>query len=152
MKNKVTISCDSLLEKMNATLKELGLNYSQNRNYVVEVLYSHDEHLSIEEITKIVNSTFSCKLSKTTIYSIVNLLVELKIINALSLPNDPSKKTFYELNAAYHHDHIICTNCHKIVEFYDSSLEGYQEDIASKKDFLLLSHSLLLFGLCEECS
>ncbi|MDR1554825.1 MAG: transcriptional repressor [Campylobacteraceae bacterium] len=151
MINKITITFGSLLEKVDFTLKSLGLNHSQNRTFVLHVLYHSDKHLSTKDIVQKIDETFSCKLSQITVYNIVNLFEKLQIINSLSLPNDIEKQKFYEINVSYHHDHLICKKCYKIVEFYDGTLEHLQESFCSARNFTLLSHSLLLFGLCEEC-
>ncbi|MDR1285803.1 MAG: transcriptional repressor [Campylobacteraceae bacterium] len=151
MISKITITFGSFLEKVDFTLKSLGLNHSQNRTFVLHVLYHCDEHLSAKDIIQKIHDTFSCKLSQTTVYNIINLFEKLQIVNSLSLPNDIEKQKFYELNASYHHDHLICKKCYKIVEFYDNELECLQDSFCVEKKFISLSHSLLLFGFCEEC-
>ncbi|MDR2635744.1 MAG: transcriptional repressor [Campylobacteraceae bacterium] len=150
MIKKIRITLGSLLEKVDFTLKSLGLNYSQNRTFVLHVLYHSDKHLSIKDIADKIDETFSCKLSQTTVYNIVNLFEKLQVVNSLSLPN-AQKQKFYEINASYHHDHLICKKCYKIIEFYDSNLEHLQDSFCASQNFTLLSHSLVLFGLCEEC-
>ena len=151
MINKITITFGFFLEKVEFTLKSLGFNHSQNRTFVLHVLYHCDKHLNVNDIVQKIDETFSFKLSQTTVYNIINLFEKLQIVNSLSLPNDMEKQKFYELNASYHHDHLICKKCYKIVEFYDANLEHLQDSFCIKQNFLLLSHSLLLFGLCEEC-
>ncbi len=50
-----------------------------------------------------------------------------------------------------HHDHLICTKCGKIQEFYVPSLERLKEDIARTYGFKPLHHRLEIYGLCEAC-
>lgn len=151
MKNKITITCDSLLSKMNKTVKELGLNYSENRDFILRILYEENRHLCIEDITDIVNSRFDLKLSKTTVYSIINFFEEMQIVRSIVLSKDIDKKSYYEINISYHHDHLICTKCNKIIEFFDPSLEEHQMLVCEKNNFTLFSHSLILYGVCESC-
>jgi Fur family ferric uptake transcriptional regulator len=50
-----------------------------------------------------------------------------------------------------HHDHMVCTECGKIIEFLDQELEHRQEMAARQHGFTITSHSLKLFGACREC-
>jgi Fur family ferric uptake transcriptional regulator len=50
-----------------------------------------------------------------------------------------------------HHDHMICTECGKVVEFFSSELEAMQDAIAAQYNFILTQHSMRLLGLCENC-
>ena len=79
----------------------------------------------------------------------LNLLEELHIVNGISIDGNESK--VYELNLVSHHDHMVCTNCKKIVEFFDAELERLQENVAIDNGFTLQSHNMLLYGICKEC-
>ena len=57
----------------------------------------------------------------------------------------------YESNSKSHHDHLICTNCGKIIEFMDDEIEKRQDKIAKKNRFKIVSHSMQLYGTCETC-
>ena len=57
---------------------------------------------------------------------------------------DDSTST-YEIKKQ-HHDHLICTECGKIIEFIDEDLEVMQEKISKKHNFKLTSHVMTLFG------
>ena len=50
-----------------------------------------------------------------------------------------------------HHDHILCDECGKIVEFTNDDLERMQEEIAEKLGFVLSHHRMELYGVCETC-
>ena len=50
-----------------------------------------------------------------------------------------------------HHDHLICIDCGKIVEFEDEGIEKLQHDVAAKHGFTLVRHRLELYGMCPDC-
>jgi Fur family ferric uptake transcriptional regulator len=50
-----------------------------------------------------------------------------------------------------HHDHLICTHCGKLIEFYDEQIERRQDDIVRRYRFKPLRHSHRIFGICAEC-
>jgi Fur family ferric uptake transcriptional regulator len=50
-----------------------------------------------------------------------------------------------------HHDHIVCTKCGKVEEFYDEVIETQQQKQAESKGFTMIGHSLYIYGLCKNC-
>ena len=50
-----------------------------------------------------------------------------------------------------HHDHMVCTECEKILEFRDDELERRQELAAKRVGFRIQRHSLRLYGTCKQC-
>ncbi len=50
-----------------------------------------------------------------------------------------------------HHDHLICTKCGRIQEFFLPQLEALQEEIARQYGFKPLNHRLEIYGLCAAC-
>ncbi len=50
-----------------------------------------------------------------------------------------------------HHDHLVCTDCGRIIEFEDPQIEKLQLEIAQKHDFVIKDHRLELYGLCGDC-
>lgn len=61
------------------------------------------------------------------------------------------KPLFEHRHLGQHHDHLICTKCGRIQEFYVPSLEKLQEEIARTYGFKPLDHRLEIYGLCEAC-
>lgn len=72
----------------------------------------------------------------------------MNIVEALDV-GDGTRR--FELNLDHHHDHLICTSCHKIIEFTDDIIELKQIKIAEKNGFVLKNHVMSIYGLCEEC-
>ena len=54
----------------------------------------------------------------------------------------------FELNEGEHHDHIVCTDCGRVEEFSDGSIEERQHEIAAGLGFEITDHSLTLHGRC----
>jgi Fur family ferric uptake transcriptional regulator len=57
-------------------------------------------------------------------------------------------KAVFELNQGGHHDHMVCLQCGRVEEFYDSEIEKRQGEIAKKSGFELRGHSLALYADC----
>jgi Fur family ferric uptake transcriptional regulator len=149
MKKDLTISYDAFMLKFKETMKSLGLNNSVQREYVLKILFSSESHLSADELLHAVKEEYTITMGIATVYRILNLLEELHIVNGISIDGNESK--VYELNLVSHHDHMVCTKCQKIAEFFDAELEDLQEKVALSNGFTLQSHNMLLYGVCKEC-
>jgi Fur family ferric uptake transcriptional regulator len=57
----------------------------------------------------------------------------------------------YELGLKKHHDHLICTDCGEIIEFFNETIEEQQEQIAEQYNFKMTDHTMKIVGLCEKC-
>ena len=149
MKKDLTISYDAFMLKFKETMKSLGLNNSVQREYVLKILFNSESHLSADALLNEVKKEYEVTMGIATVYRILNLLEELHIVSGISIEGNESK--VYELNLVSHHDHMVCTNCKKIVEFFDAELERLQETVAIENGFTLQSHNMLLYGICKEC-
>ncbi len=150
MEVEMSISYKDYLVKFRNLIKELGLNNSIQKEYILKVLFdSKDTHLNTEEILQKIKIEHKVNIGMATVYRILNLLEELKIVKSISIDGLESK--VYELNLSSHHDHMVCVKCVSIVEFYDAELEKIQELVAQEKGFLLQRHTMMLYGVCKEC-
>jgi len=50
-----------------------------------------------------------------------------------------------------HHHHLICRNCHAVVELRDCDLDEWANRVGSKHGFRRVEHSIELQGLCDSC-
>lgn len=143
------ITFDDYIVKFRGLISNLGLNTSTQREYVLKVFFTTHDHLNADEVLQRVKEEYNVNISIATVYRILTFLEEMHIIHSLSIENENVKR--YELTFKPHHDHLVCYECGKVVEFYDSELERLQELIASEKGFHLKSHNMVLYGTCSAC-
>ncbi|MCH7619941.1 MAG: transcriptional repressor, partial [Candidatus Marinimicrobia bacterium] len=62
-----------------------------------------------------------------------------------------SQVHFENTLAQKHHEHLVCTQCGKIIEFNNKLLEEEQNRICKEYGFLPTKHNLIVFGLCDKC-
>ncbi|MFQ5614072.1 MAG: Fur family transcriptional regulator [Anaerolineae bacterium] len=127
-------------------LKKAGYKLTPARLAVVEVLETSPEHLNHNQILEEGKKIYP-KLSRATVYRTMELLVKLKLIRPLYL-NDPAQRF---VSAAGGHHHLVCTNCHTIVEFDRCTVEQLAQDLAEHYRFRIRSHLLEFQGLCATC-
>ncbi len=136
------------LKKFQNTVLKLGYKNSIQKDYILKILYFNDEHLSIEQIISIAKINYKVNISIATAYKTIKFFEELNIVNSLDIKAKTKK---YELNVSLHHDHLICTLCNKIIEFYDEVIEEQQKKVAKNSNFILKDHIMTIYGLCKDC-
>jgi Fur family ferric uptake transcriptional regulator len=143
------IAYSVLLEKFQAILKENSLKFTKQRELVLKFLYESEGHFTPEDIYTSVKKKYpNIKIGIATIYRTLTLLETSNIASSISFGAQGKK---YELGLKKHHDHLICTQCEKIIEFYDETIEAQQEKIAKKFHFKMQDHTMKIVGLCQEC-
>ena len=144
--NKNNISKDEL----KTVLQKNGMKYTEQRAIILELFLTIEDHLSADQLFEIVKNKYpQHNIGIATIYRTLNFLEEVSIISSISFGKDGK---LYERNDKdKHHDHIICTNCGKIVEFLDLEIEKKQEKIALLNGFNITDHTMQIFGICKNC-
>ncbi|XPV69531.1 MAG: Fur family transcriptional regulator [Halarcobacter sp.] len=139
---------DLFLKNFKSHISKLGFKNSIQKDYILKILFFSQTHLSAEEIASEVHKEFNLDIGIATVYRSINFFEEMNIVEALDV-GDGTRR--FELNLDHHHDHLICTSCHKIIEFTDDIIELKQIKIAEKNGFVLKNHVMSIYGLCEEC-
>lgn len=125
-----------------------GLRSTRQRDLILDVFLSSREHLSVEELYLKVKAS-NPGVGQATVYRTLKLFVEAGLAREMTLSDGQTR--YEHVMAGEHHDHLICTNCSKIVEFEDETIERLQNEIAVRHGFSITSHRLELYGLCPAC-
>ncbi|MCP4969093.1 MAG: transcriptional repressor [Arcobacter sp.] len=143
------ISSTEVIDELKRIVKQKGLKYTEQREIVLNILINAEGHLSAEEIYNLIKSKKrESSIGIATVYRALSFLEEVNLITSIAFGADGKK---YESNTKEHHDHLICTNCGKIVEFMDNEIEKRQDNVAKKNNFKITSHSMQLYGVCDTC-
>ncbi|NOX14852.1 MAG: transcriptional repressor [Epsilonproteobacteria bacterium] len=143
------IEYDHLLLEFKNVLKENLLKFTKQREVILQTLYNFPEHFSPEELHFLIKKNHpKINIGIATIYRALNLLETSELVTSLSFGKAGKK---YELANKPHHDHLICKNCGKIIEFEDKKIEKRQENIAIQNGFKLTGHVMQLYGICFNC-
>jgi Fur family ferric uptake transcriptional regulator len=129
-------------------VQKYGLRRTAQRDLILEVFLRTEEHLSSEDLYDLVKRADST-IGHTTVYRTLKLLTEAGLASEVRFGDG---RTHYEhLYNHQPHDHMICTECNKIIEFYSPELVAMQERIAIEHNFQTTQHALRILGLCENC-
>ena len=129
-------------------IQKSGLRRTAQRETILEVFLRTEEHLSSEDLYRIVRSE-DPNVGQTTVYRTLKLLTEAGLAREVRLGDG---RTYYEHHFDHdHHDHMICTECGEVIEFFSQEIEELQDAMADKYGFKPTHHSLRILGLCENC-
>jgi Fur family ferric uptake transcriptional regulator len=129
-------------------LERRGLKLTAERHAVFEELFSRHEHLEPDELLVRLRAR-SRKISRATIYRTLELLVDAGVVGRVRIGE--SGYRYERLRAGDHHDHLICNDCGRVIEFREPRIESLQEEVAERYGFVLLSHSHQMRGICRNC-
>lgn len=129
-------------------LKKVGLKVTIPRVTILELLQKSDKnHYSAEDVfTELRNNNHDIGLA--TVYRVLSQFEQAGI---LVKHHFEGGQAIFELETGKHHDHLICMNCDKIVEFHNEQLEEDQKRIALEHGFELEEHNMVLYGICADC-
>jgi Fur family ferric uptake transcriptional regulator len=143
-----TVDVDDAKAVLHAYIERQGLKSTRQRDLIVEAFLAEGGHWSVEELLERVRQE-DRRVSSATVYRTMKLLAECGL--AASRRFDDGQARYEAVVGRHHHDHLICTACHVIVEFEDGRIEALQLAVARRHGFEVTDHKLELYGLCEAC-
>lgn len=138
------------INKFQLYSRSIGLKQTKQREIIVTEFFNKNAHLSADELLTLVRKIDS-KISLATVYRTLKLLQECALATAHNF-NDNHTRFEPTLDTSEHHDHLICTSCGKIVEFFNQKIEELQKQIAQSYGFTITHHKMELYGSCNNCS
>jgi len=129
-------------------IQKQGLKRTAQRDLILDVFLRTEEHLSSEDLYRLVQKE-DPTIGHTTIYRTLKLLTDAGLAREVRFGDG---RAHYEHNYKHqHHDHMICSECGKIIEFYSAQLEAIQDAMAAKHRFEVTQHLLRIIGICADC-
>lgn len=129
-------------------IKAEGLRRTEQRDLILETFLSTEEHLTSEDLHRLIHKV-DPTVGLTTVYRTLKLLTDAGLAREVRFGDN---KTYYEHHYNHeHHDHMICTKCGMVIEFFSPEIEQLQDKMAVNFGFKPTHHSLRLWGLCSEC-
>lgn len=136
------------MSSQSETLKTNGLKVTLPRLKVLEMFEKNPgQHFSAEVVYQRLIEQGN-DIGIATVYRILLQFADAGLLRKSHLDGD---RAWFELEDGEHHDHLLCVDCGKVVEFLNPSIEDQQHAVARKHDFELLAHNMVLYGLCGTC-
>ena len=134
--------------KLDDFIRAKGLRQTPQRDAIVEVIFASDEHFTADELFERFRKA-GINASRATIYRTLALLTEADLLHEIDLGDG---LTTYDPNFLDRpaHNHLVCIDCGKVVEFEDEHLEVLNDCLARRLGFQPLKRSLRIEASCDK--
>ncbi len=127
----------------NQDLRNAGLKVTLPRVKILQMLEQSDtRHLSAEDVYKALLDAGE-DVGLATVYRV---LTQFEQAGLVERHNFDGGHSVFELDSGEHHDHLVCMETGKVIEFHNDEIEALQEKIAKKYGYDLVDHNLVLYG------
>ena len=129
-------------------LAQKGLRRTVQRDAIIKAAFGTTEHYSAEQLLAM-SRKVEPSVSRATVYRTLPLLVECGVLKELDFGKD---HMFYDPNYIDHpaHNHLICTDCSKVVEFEDRNIDTLEDCISRRLGFSPTAKVLRIEASCDE--
>ena len=124
------------------SLRKAGLKITHPRKRIFEILEqkSH-KHMTADDIYRALVEAGE-DIGLATVYRVLN---QFEAAGLVVKHNFEGGQAFYELDSGKHHDHMVCVETGKVIEFVNSEIEALQEEIAAAHGYTIEDHSLVIY-------
>ena len=135
-------------ESLQGFLTGKGLRRTVQREAIIDAAFGTNEHFTAEELL-VMAKRIEKSVSRATVYRTLPLLVESGLLHEIDLGSDTK---IYDPNFVEHptHNHLICIDCDRIIEFEDVNMELLENCITRRLGFSPTNKAVTIEGHCDE--
>ncbi|MDP9121867.1 MAG: transcriptional repressor [Acidobacteriota bacterium] len=136
-------------ERFLAYLRDGNQRVTAERLTLFDEIFSQHGHINAEELLRALRERGG-KISRATVYRNLDVMVECGLVRKQRLGRN---RFLYEhVHAGQQHDHLVCTDCGRVVEFVSPGIVALQSEICRAHGFTPFHHTLQINGLCNRCA
>src|SRR5262245_18914783 len=135
-------------QKFMEFLNGKNLRLTSQRQAIIDTVFKTEEHFTAEQLLEWSRERDK-SVSRATVYRTLPLLTESGLVREMDFGKDYK---YYVPNYADHpkHNHIICQDCEKIVEFESDKISKIEDEISHRLGFEVKSQRLQITARCAE--
>ena len=133
---------NELIDQFKDALKANNMKFTPQRLSILQEVVESKEHRECDEIYTSLKEQ-NQNVSRATVYRTMDFLVDNDFARKIDIGDGKSR---YETKINHpHHDHMICVDTGKIIEFVSPEIEQIQDEIAEQKGYKIIKHVHQLF-------
>jgi len=141
------VDSQARFEELVNKLRERKYRLTPQRMALLRLLAASDGHPSASHLYGQIKDQFPTT-SLATVYKTLNILKEMDEVLELGFSDGDNR---YDGNKPYPHPHLVCINCHRILDVEVSLARSLVQEVAQSSGYQIFSHRLDFFGLCPDC-
>ena len=123
-------------------LRKAGLKVTQPRKRILDLLdEAGNKHVTADDIYRVLMNAGE-DIGLATVYRVLN---QFEAAGLVVKHNFEGGQAYYELDSGSHHDHMVCVETGKVIEFSNSEIERLQAEIAAEHGYDIEDHSLVIY-------
>ena len=123
-------------------LRQAGLKITHPRKRILEILENkRNKHLTADDIYRCLVDANE-EIGLATVYRVLS---QFESAGLVEKHNFESGQAYYELDSGVHHDHMVCIETGKVIEFISEDIEAAQRKIAEAHGYEIEDHSLVIY-------
>ena len=139
---------EKVFTKFRTYLRENQLKVTKEREIILTEVLKRTDHFDADELAADLRGA-QVRVSRATVYRTLDILYDLNFVSKSTLGH---KHQHYEnMVGRAHHDHLVCNQCDKVIEFVNDDIERLQHEVCKNLGFKMTSHTLQIFGICRDC-
>lgn len=126
----------------NQELKKAGLKVTLPRVKILQILENAgDHHMSADDVYR----TLLDQGEDVGLATVYRVLTQFESAGLVARHHFEAGTAVFELAKGDHHDHMICLETGKVIEFVDPVIEQRQHEIAEAHGFEIEDHNLIIY-------
>ncbi|WP_040215195.1 Fur family transcriptional regulator [Clostridium polynesiense] len=133
------------IDNIDSYLREKDVKPSYQRTKIFQYILDNHNHPTVNQIYEALTDKIPT-LSKTTVYNTLNLFIEKKLVEIITIEGNEARYDIYNPND---HAHFKCQLCKNL---FDIHLDFSKMSLKELEDYKINEQHIHFIGICPECA